>query len=116
MNTSKPTATSVPKQTIRPIGNYVVIQKINDENRVGSILLPDSAKNKHPIKGKVLAKGDGDPESNNYAKIGTLTALGSIEVGDIVLFPPFAGTDLELDGFKYVVIPAGDILGVVEDA
>lgn len=116
MKTSAPaSATSAPKQTIRPIGNYVVIQKL-EETYAGKILLPDSAKNKVPVKGRVLGKGDGDPESKNDAKIGTLTALESIEVGDIVLFPPFAGTDVELDGFKYVVIPAGDILGVVEDA
>lgn len=65
------------------------------------IIIPDSAKEK-PLKGEVLAIGNGTKDEEMVVK-----------VGDTVLYGKYAGTELDLDGEKYLIMRQGDILAII---
>lgn len=92
---------------IRPLGDRVVLQVLESEERTKSgIVLPDTAKEK-PQMGKVLAVGEGRLLEN-----GMKHAL-DVQVGDKVLFTKYAGTEIKLDGEEYMIMKETDILGIV---
>ncbi|HEX7713101.1 MAG TPA: co-chaperone GroES [Bacillota bacterium] len=92
---------------IRPLGDRVVLQVLESEERTKSgIVLPDTAKEK-PQMGKVLAVGEGRLLEN-----GMKHAL-DVQVGDKVLFTKYAGTEIKLDGEEYMIMKEIDILGIV---
>ena len=92
---------------IRPLGDRVVLQVLEGEERTKSgIVLPDTAKEK-PQMGKVLAVGEGRLLEN-----GMKHAL-DVQVGDKVLFTKYAGTEIKLDGEEYMIMKEIDILGIV---
>ena len=68
----------------------------------GGIIIPDSAKEK-PLKGKVVATGNGTKDEEMVVK-----------VGDTVLYGKYAGTELEVEGVKYLMMRQSDILAVIE--
>jgi len=70
------------------------------------IVIPDTAKEK-PQKGKVLAVGTGRTLDN-----GTRVPL-EVQVGDIVVFSKYAGTEVKVDGEEYLIVSERDILAVV---
>ncbi|MBR5209726.1 MAG: co-chaperone GroES, partial [Paludibacteraceae bacterium] len=65
------------------------------------IIIPDTAKEK-PLKGQVLAIGNGNKDEEMVVK-----------VGDTVLYGKYAGTELELDGEKYLIMRQSDILAII---
>ncbi|MCQ2225528.1 MAG: co-chaperone GroES, partial [Paludibacteraceae bacterium] len=65
------------------------------------IIIPDSAKEK-PLKGEILAIGTGTKDEEMVVK-----------VGDTVLYGKYAGTELELDGEKYLIMRQSDILAII---
>ena len=92
---------------IRPLGDRVVLQVLESEERTKSgIVLPDTAKEK-PQMGKVLAVGEARLLEN-----GMKHAL-DVQVGDKVLFTKYAGTEIKLDGEEYMIMKEIDILGIV---
>ena len=93
---------------ITPIGDRVVIQRVEaEETTKGGIILPDSAKEK-PREGIVKAVGSG-----RVMKDGERKAL-SVSNDDRVLFSSYAGTEVKVDGEEYVILSEDEILGIVQ--
>ena len=93
---------------LRPLQDRIVIKVIEDtEQTSGGIFIPDSAKEK-PQKGEVVAVGEGKANDK-----GEKEALG-VNVGDIVLYAKYAGTDVKMDGVEYKILSIKDALAIVE--
>ncbi len=73
-----------------------------EEVTMGGIIIPDSAKEK-PLKGKVLAVGNGTKDEPMQLK-----------AGDTVLYGKYAGTEIEFEGIKYLMMRQNDVLAVIE--
>lgn len=87
---------------IKPLADRVVIKPAAaEEKTIAGIIIPDSAKEK-PLRGEVLAVGNGTKDEEMILK-----------VGDVVLYGKFAGTELELEGEKYLIMRQSDVLAVV---
>ena len=92
---------------IRPLGEKVLIQRLEAEEKTkGGIVLPDTAKEK-PQKGTVLALGEG-----KLLDDGTRAAFQVAE-GDVVLFASYAGTEIKIEGQEYVLMDESDVLAVI---
>ncbi|NJD07634.1 MAG: co-chaperone GroES [Methylococcaceae bacterium] len=95
-------------QTVRPLHDRLLVQRSEEQQTSpGGILIPDAAKEK-PIKGKVIAVGQGKPLED-----GSLRPL-SVNAGDEVLFGKYSGTEIKLDGADYLVLREDDIIAVFE--
>jgi chaperonin GroES len=93
---------------IRPLHDRVIIdQEEREQKTKGGIIIPDTVKEK-PLIGKVIAAGSGRRLDN-----GSLQPL-DVKDGDRVLFAPYAGTEVELDGHKYLIMREEDILGIID--
>ncbi|ERT57405.1 chaperonin GroES [Peptoniphilus koenoeneniae] len=91
---------------LKPLGEKVVIKKIEIEEKTASgIVLPSSAKEETNIA-EIIAIGK-DVEEDEKTK-------GQISVGDKVLFSKYAGTEVELEKEKYIVIKYQDLLAVIK--
>jgi chaperonin GroES len=103
-------ATATAKRLkIRPLDDRVVVEPFEAEERTrGGIVLPDSAREK-PQQGKVIAAGPGKllEKSGERGKM-------SLKVGDAVFYGKYTGTEIELDGDKYVILRESDVLAVQE--
>lgn len=92
---------------IKPLGDKVVVQLVEAEDKsAGGILLPDSAKKK-PTEGKVIAVGTGRTLDD-----GTKNVL-SVSVGDRVLFSKYGGNEVTLDGQDYTILDEDQIYAVL---
>ena len=93
---------------VRPLHDRIIVQRIEEgEQRVGGIIIPDTAKEK-PQQGKVIAVGKGRIE-----KDGKVTPL-DVHAGDTVLFGKYAGQEIKIDGGEYLIIREEEVLGVIE--
>lgn len=102
------TKTASQKNSIRPLGDHVLVMRTEAESKTaGGILLPDSAKEK-PREGKIIALGDGRTLDN-----GTRSSF-SVKVGDRVLFTSYGGTEVKFAGQEYLIMEEKDILAVIE--
>jgi chaperonin GroES len=91
-----------------PVGDHVVIRRMEGERKTsGGIVLPDSAQEK-PLQGRVLSVGDG-----RRRKDGT-RAASQVREGDRVLFSPYSGMEVEVDGEKLLIMTEEDILAVID--
>ncbi len=92
---------------LKPLGSRVVVEPV-EENEVtsGGIVLPETAKEK-PQKGTVLSVGPGDRDDD-----GDHIAL-DVKVGDVVLFAKYGGTEIKIDGKKYLILRESDLLAIV---
>jgi chaperonin GroES len=92
---------------VRPLHDRVIIERIEDtEQRIGTIIIPDSAKEK-PQQGKVIAAGNGRIE-----KDGRVTPL-DVKAGDTILFGKYAGQEIKIDGREYLIMREEEVLGVI---
>ena len=92
---------------IKPLGERIVIKVIEDtEQTSGGIFIPDSAKEK-PQKGEVVAVGLGKMGEN-----GEREPL-DVNVGDVILYAKYAGTDIKMDGVEYKILSIKDALAVL---
>lgn len=88
---------------IRPLADRVLIEPAAaEEVTMSGIIIPDSAKEK-PLKGKVLAVGGGTKDEEMVLKS-----------GDTVLYGKYSGTEVELDGTKYLIMRQSDVLAVID--
>ena len=88
---------------IKPLGDRVLVEPAQaEEVTAGGIIIPDRAKEK-PLKGNVIAVGNGTKDEEMIVK-----------AGDVVLYGKYAGTEIELDGAKYLIMRQSDILGIIE--
>ncbi len=93
---------------IRPLSDRVVVQAQETELKTpGGIVIPDTADKDKPIRGKVIAIGNG-----KYIE-GKLQPL-QVKIGDNVLFGKYAGTNIKLENTEYLVMREEDIMGVLE--
>lgn len=97
------------EKRIRPLYDRVVIEREKDVNGVtaGGLIIPDAAK-EQPNYGNVIAAGHG-----RLGTDGTVTPL-CVKVGDVVMFGKYAGSEIDLDGEKYLMMREDEILGVIE--
>ncbi len=87
---------------IKPLADRVLIQPTAaEEVTMGGIIIPDSAKEK-PLKGTVLAVGNGTKDEEMVLK-----------EGDTVLYGKYAGTEIEFEGEKYLIMRQSDVLAVL---
>lgn len=87
---------------IQPLADRVLVQPAAaEEKTVGGIIIPDSAKEK-PLRGTVLAVGNGTKDEPMILK-----------QGDQVLYGKYAGTELEFEGEKYLIIKQQDVLAKI---
>ena len=88
---------------IKPLADRVLISPAAaEEKTVGGIIIPDSAKEK-PLRGEIIAIGNGTKDEAMVLK-----------TGDTVLYGKYAGTELELDNEKYLIMRQSDVLAVIE--
>ena len=94
---------AIMNQYVKPLADRVLVKPAAaEEKTIGGIIIPDSAKEK-PLQGEVLAVGNGTKDEQMVLK-----------VGDRVLYGKYAGTELELEGEKFIIMRQNDILAVVE--
>ncbi|MDR1980797.1 MAG: co-chaperone GroES [Tannerellaceae bacterium] len=87
---------------IKPLADRVLIKPAAaEEKTVGGIIIPDSAKEK-PLKGEVVAVGNGTKEEEMILK-----------PGNVVLYGKYAGTEIDLDGDQYLIMRQSDVLAII---
>lgn len=87
--------------TIKPLADRVLVRPVAAETKTASgIIIPDNAKEK-PLKGEVLAVGNGTKDEQMVLK-----------AGDQVLYGKYAGTEVEIDNEKLLIMRQSDVLGV----
>jgi chaperonin GroES len=93
---------------VRPLRDRVLIKRVEEaEQRVGGIIIPDTAKEK-PQQGKVVAVGKGRVSDKGE------TSPLDVKVGDLVLFGKYAGAEIKLDGEEFLIMKEEEILGILE--
>ena len=93
---------------IRPLHDRVIVKRVEEENKsAGGIVIPDTAKEK-PVRGKIVAIGKGKLLEN-----GDIRPL-DVQVGNVVLFGKYAGTEVKVSDEELLVLREEDIMGVVE--
>src|SRR5207237_1156098 len=106
----KAMATTATAVKIRPLHDRVIVQRLEEgEQKVGGIIIPDTAKEK-PQQGKVVAVGSGKAKDD-----GKRIAL-DVKSGDTILFGKYSGQEIKLDGEEYLIMREDEVLGVVEGA
>ena len=88
---------------IQPLADRVLIKPAPaEEKTIGGIIIPDTAKEK-PLKGEVVACGKGTKDEEMVLK-----------AGDEVLYGKYAGTELEFEGEKFLMMRQSDVLAIIE--
>ena len=86
---------------IKPLSDRVLVLPAPAEEKVGGIIIPDTAKEK-PLQGKIIATGNGTKDEEMVLK-----------EGDTVLYGKYAGTEVELEGEKYLIMRQRDVLAII---
>lgn len=87
---------------IQPLADRVLVLPAPAEEKVGGIIIPDTAKEK-PLNGTIVAVGEGTKDEKMILK-----------EGDNVLYGKYAGTELEYEGKKYLMMSQSDVLAIVK--
>ena len=87
---------------IKPLADRVLVAPAAAEEKVGGIIIPDTAQEK-PLRGRIVAAGNGTKDEEMLLK-----------EGDEVLYGKYAGTELELDGEKFLIMRQSDVLAKIE--
>ena len=87
---------------IEPLADRVLVLPAQAEEKVGGIIIPDTAKEK-PQHGTIVAAGNGTKDEEMILK-----------EGDEVLYGKYSGTELEIEGTKYLIMRQSDVLAVVQ--
>lgn len=88
---------------IQPLADRVLVKPVAaEEKTISGIIIPDSAKEK-PLRGEVLAVGKGTKDEEMVLK-----------AGDQVLYGKYAGTELEYEGEKYLIMRQSDVLAILD--
>jgi chaperonin GroES len=93
---------------LKPLGDRLIVEPVEQEDKTSSgIILPETAKEK-PQQGKVLAVGPGARKDD-----GSRSPL-DVSVNDTVLYAKYGGTEVKLNGNKYLILRETDILAIVQ--
>ena len=87
---------------LKPLADRVLIEPVAaDEKTASGIIIPDTAKEK-PLKGTIVAAGNGKPEEPM-----------TVKVGDTVIYGQYSGTEIKLDGKTYLIMKESDVYGIL---
>jgi chaperonin GroES len=90
------------KLSVKPLADRVLVQPAVAETKTASgIIIPDTAKEK-PMKGTVVAVGNGKPDEPM-----------TVKAGDTVLYGKYAGTEIHVDGKEYLIMRESDIYAII---
>ena len=93
---------------VRPLHDRIIVQRLEEEEQqVGGIIIPDTAKEK-PQQGKVVAVGKGKVKED-----GGILPM-DVKNGDTILFGKYSGQEIKLDGDDYLIMREDEVLGVVK--
>ena len=94
--------------SVRPLHDRIIVQRIEEgEQKVGGIIIPDSAKEK-PQQGKVKAVGAGKVKDD-----GKRIPL-DVKEGDTILFGKYSGQEIKLDGEEFLIMREDEVLAVLD--
>ena len=94
---------------VRPLHDRIIVRRIEEgEQKVGGIIIPDTAKEK-PQQGKVIAAGKGKVKDD-----GKVTPL-DVKADDLILFGKYSGQEIKLDGEEYLIMREDEVLGIIEE-
>lgn len=85
---------------IKPLADRVLVQPAQAEEKIGGIIIPDTAKEK-PLRGSIVATGEGTKDEKMILK-----------EGDEVLYGKYSGTEIEIEGTTYLIMRQSDVLAV----
>lgn len=90
------------KLSVKPLQDRVLVEPAAaEEKTAGGIIIPDTAKEK-PMRGKVVAVGDGKKDEPV-----------TVKAGDTVLYGKYAGTEIQIDGKEYLIMRESDIYAII---
>ena len=93
---------------VKPLHDRILVSRLDFETKTaGGLHIPDNAQEK-PTKAKVIAVGNG-----RVLEDGTIRPL-DVKAGDTILFGKYSGTELTLDGEKYLIMNESDVLAIVD--
>jgi chaperonin GroES len=95
---------------VRPLHDRIIVQRLEEsgEQRIGGIIIPDTAKEK-PQQGRVIAAGSGKAKDD-----GKRIPM-DVRAGDTILFGKYSGQEIKLDGEEYLIMREEEVLAVVEN-
>jgi chaperonin GroES len=92
---------------LRPLHDRIVVRRLDEgEQTSGTIIIPDSAKEK-PQRGEVIAAGSGRTTKN-----GTRVPL-DVKAGDVILFGKYTSAEIKLDGLDYLIMREDEVLAII---
>ena len=92
---------------VRPLHDRLLVRRLEEkETARGGIIIPDTAREK-PMKGKVLAVGNGRVLEN-----GKKLPL-DVKVGDKILFGKYSGTEIKIDGEEVLIVREDEVLAIL---
>ncbi len=95
---------------VRPLHDRILVERIEEgEQRVGGIIIPDTAKEK-PQQGKVVAVGNGKVKDD-----GKRVPL-DVKEGDTILFGKYSGQEIKVDGQEYLIMREDEVLAVLDQS
>ena len=93
---------------VRPLHDRIIVQRIEEgEQKVGGIIIPDTAKEK-PQQGQVIAAGNGKTKDD-----GKRLPL-DVKAGDRILFGKYSGSEIKVEGEECLILREDEVLGVIE--
>ena len=93
---------------VRPLHDRIIVRRVEEgEQRIGGIIIPDTAKEK-PMQGEVVAAGNGKVRDD-----GKVVPMG-VTTGDVILFGKYSGQEIKLDGEELLIMREDEVLGVIE--
>jgi len=94
---------------VRPLHDRIIVKRIIEEGeqKVGGIIIPDTAKEK-PQQGKVIAAGKGKIKDD-----GKLIPM-DVKEGDLILFGKYSGQEIKLDGDEFLIMREDEVLAVLD--
>ena len=92
---------------IRPLHDRLIVRRLEEgEQKIGGIIIPDSAKEK-PQQGRVIAAGNGKVSDD-----GTRVPL-DVKAGDLILFGKYTSSEVKLDGEEFLIMREDEVLAVI---
>ena len=94
---------------LHPVDERIIVKPIEEEERkVGSLYIPDTASKERPQIGEVIAVGDDVERENEKRK--KLSEL--VKKGDRIVYAKYGGTEVKIDNDEYLIISRNDILAI----
>jgi chaperonin GroES len=92
---------------MKPLGDRIVVERLEEETKKGSIIIPDTAKEK-PQQGKVIAVGEG-----RFDETGKRIPM-DVKKGDTILFGKYSGNEIKIDDKEYLIMREDDVLAIID--